>query len=226
MLLHGTPLTPEVWSGVAAILGADAEVVCPSVRLDEGEDTSGLAARVMTGLPGAETIHLVGHSFGGQVALELALRVPERISTLTLVCSRDTPYPAFRSAAASVRRGDPVDVEGTLRRWFRADELVQDDPVVTYARDCLLTVDRPSWARSLDAIAEFDRAASVTGLDLPTHLMAAEHDGVSTVAAMTSMAERLPRSHLTVLPGAAHMSMFLRPGGLAESLAVGGTPEP
>jgi pimeloyl-ACP methyl ester carboxylesterase len=119
-----------------------------------------------------------------------------------------------------LRRGDPIHVEGTLGRWFRADELAEDGPVVTYARDCLANVDRLAWARSLDAIAAFDEASSMARLNLPVQLVAAELDRVSTVEAMTDMARRIRQSRLTVLPEAAHMSIFLRPSLLAETLAA------
>jgi 3-oxoadipate enol-lactonase len=218
VLLHGTPLTPDVWSEVASILGGEAEVIVPTVTLHEGEQIDALAERLLRHLPDGGTVHLAGHSFGGQVALELALRAQERFSTLTLFCTRDTPFPNFHAVAEGVRRGDPTDVEGTLGRWFRADELAEDGPVVTYARDCLINVDRQAWARSLDAIATFDEASSVSRLTLPVQLVAAELDRVSTVEAMRDMAGRIPGSRLTVLPKAAHMSIFLRPHLLAKTL--------
>jgi 3-oxoadipate enol-lactonase len=49
-------------------------------------------------------MHPAGHSFGRQVALDLALLIPDRIATVTLICSRDTPFPGFAAAAASLRR--------------------------------------------------------------------------------------------------------------------------
>ena len=79
---------------------------------------------------------MVGHSFGGQVALELAIRRPELVSRLTLLCTRDTPFPAFDAAAAAVEAGT-VDVDDTLGRWFSADELRNDGPVVRYAREAV-----------------------------------------------------------------------------------------
>ena len=78
-------------------------------------------------VPGAADV--VGHSFGGQVAIDLALLAPQRIKTLTLVCSRDTPFSAFAAAVARLRHGDPVDTAAALGRWFTEPELDTGGPV-------------------------------------------------------------------------------------------------
>jgi 3-oxoadipate enol-lactonase len=106
VLLHGTPLTPAVWDGVAAHLGPRGYVLCPVAAPagDAADAPAELAARLASshgGLP--DQMHVVGHSFGGQVALDLALLAPGRVRALTLICSRDTPFPAFAAAAAGRR---------------------------------------------------------------------------------------------------------------------------
>jgi pimeloyl-ACP methyl ester carboxylesterase len=226
VLLHGTPLTPAVWDEVATHLSPAGRILCPDVTPANGapgnlDAQAGLAAGLVSegGLP--ERLHVAGHSFGGQVALDLALLIPHRVQSLTLVCSRDTPFPPFSAAAAALRCGDPVDADAALTRWFTASERRANGAVVRYARDCLRDADRQSWAAALDAIARYDRADSVAAISAPVTLIAAELDPVSTPAAMSALASRLPRASLTVLPGAAHMSPFTDPAALA-ALTLGG----
>jgi 3-oxoadipate enol-lactonase len=223
VLLHGTPLTPAVWDGVAAHLGRRGQVLCPAVTPagDAGDTPARLAARLASagGLP--EQMHLVGHSFGGQVALDLALLAPRRIRDLTLICSRDTPFPAFAAAAAALRRGEPVDPGAALGRWFTAAELHDGGPVIRYARSCIEQADRRSWAAALEAIAGYDRSGRVPAISAPVTLIAAELDQVSTPAAMSALASRLQQASLTVLPGAAHMSPFTDPAALAGLIVRG-----
>jgi pimeloyl-ACP methyl ester carboxylesterase len=220
LLLHGTPLSPAVWDGVAAELRRRARVDCAETTLDAGcSTTRALAERLVSGwLPAGERVHVAGHSFGGQVALDMALLAPERVASLVLVCSRDTPFPPFSAAADALRRGDPVDTEATLARWFRDDELEADGPVVRYARDRLDHADREEWALALSEIATFDRSGEVAGLDVPVTLIAAEHDPVSTPEAMADLAGRLPRATLHVHQGARHMTPYADPVGLAGLL--------
>jgi pimeloyl-ACP methyl ester carboxylesterase len=220
VLLHGTPLSPAVWDGVAGRLGRYGPVWCPAVTPagDGGDATAELAQRLAAGgLP--KRMDLVGHSFGGQVALDLALLVPARMRTLTLIASRDTPYPAFAAAASALRRGDPVDPAAALSRWFTAAELSADGPVVRYARGRLERAGRRAWATALAAIARYDRSGRVGVITVPVTLIAAELDPVSSPATMAALAGRLPRASLTVLPGAAHLSPFTDPATLAGLIA-------
>lgn len=221
LLLHGTPLTPAVWDGVGAILNHGGPVLCPAVTpADEHDGQADLAGRIAAALPPwPGPTHVVGHSFGGQVALDLALLAPRRVATLTLVCSRDTPYPQFAAAADRLRGGQQVDIAAALRRWFTGIELARDEPVVDYARGCLRRADRRIWAAALDDIARYDRARRVGTIAVPVTLIAAELDQVSTPASMAALAGRLRRATLHVLPGAAHMSPFTDPAALARLIA-------
>jgi pimeloyl-ACP methyl ester carboxylesterase len=222
VLLHGTPLTPRVWQPVAGLLRAYGTVHCPAVTPGGADrSTEALARRILAELPG--DLDVVGHSYGGQVALDMALLAPDRVRGLTMVCSRDTPFPPFAAVARDLRAGAPVDVPAALTRWFRPEELAAGGPLVDYARTCLETADRAAWADALAAIAGYDRSAQVPDLPMPVRLVAAEHDPVSTPAAMAELRDRLRTARLRVLPGAAHLSPFARPAELAKLIRSNGS---
>ncbi len=150
LLLHGTPLTPQVWDEVGALLATTRPVVAPA--LPPGIQTDS-ARRLLASLEDTHSpLHVVGHSFGGQVAIEVALAASQRLASLTILCSRATPFPAFSAGAESLRRGDPPDVQGALARWFMPDELATDGHVVRFAASASLaqtgpggrTISRPS----------------------------------------------------------------------------------
>ena len=221
LLLHGTPLTPEVWDPLLPLLPGTGAVLRPDITPagEAGDVLASLVDRVHALLPpGTDSFHVVGHSFGGQVAIDLALTHPNRVRSLTIMCSRDTPYSPFSAAAAALRQGKPGDLDAAMERWFRPHELLAAGPVVRYARHCLTKADPASWARALDGIATFDRAAEVARIQVPVTLIAAEFDRVSSPAIMTALSERLPRGQLHVMEGAAHMSPFLDPPTLSALL--------
>jgi pimeloyl-ACP methyl ester carboxylesterase len=221
VLLHGTPLTPAVWDEVAAHLRQAGPVVCPEITPPGGVQDAqhDLAARLVLDVAGRpDRVHVVGHSFGGQVALDLALLAPQRVRTLTILCSRDTPFPPFAAAAESLRRGDPVDLDAALDRWFTQPELESAGAVVTYARRCLNEAEPQSWAVALDAMAGYDRAGRAASVQIPVTLIAAELDQVSPPAAMAAFASHLPQGRLQVLPHAAHLTPFTDPGALAQRI--------
>lgn len=221
VLLHGTPLTPAVWSPVAAHL--DGAVVTPDLtRVPAGaQPQRRLAASVVDELPEGEW-DVVGHSFGGQVALELALAAGERVRSLTILCSRDTPVPAFAAVADAVASGDAPSVDAGLARWFTATELDANGPAVRAARsDLAAAVASPtSWARALAGIAVFDRSHDLFEVQVEVALHAAGLDRVSTPEAMTAFASRLSNAHCTVHDEWAHMSPFVDPAALAATIAV------
>jgi pimeloyl-ACP methyl ester carboxylesterase len=229
LLLHGVPLGPKVWAQVSPKLSGD--VVAPDLidliteAPPKGVLQQHLAEAVLARLPGDDDIVVVGHSFGGQVALEVALAAPQRVSRLIIVCSRHTPYPAFAAGAHAVGAGEPVDIDAGMRRWFTSAELAADGAAVRYARQAIATTPRPPWAAALAAIADYDRSASVGAMTVPTRLFAAGHDEVSPPAVMAALAAALPGAVLEVVPGWAHMSPFVDPAAFAARLTWASSPD-
>ncbi len=71
LLLHGTPLTPAAWDGVAACLTRSGTVLAPAITpAGDARDAQGaLAARLTAGVARpAGRLPVAGHSFGGPVA--------------------------------------------------------------------------------------------------------------------------------------------------------------
>ena len=220
LLLHGTPLDAAVWDGVVPHLSG-GPVLTPDVspRPRDLHPQRDIARRLADGLgDGPADIDLAGHSFGAQVALELALTATRRVRTLTMVCARSTPFPPFAAAAANLRGDTTVDVPAGLARWFTPTELAADGPAVGYARDRLERADRAAWAAALAAIATYDASARVAAVSAPTTSVAAELDPVSPPDAMGEIVALLPTARLEVLPGAMHMSPFSDPQALAGLL--------
>ena len=220
LLLHGTPLSPRVWDGVRAAL--TAPTIAPDLTemietRPRGCLQTEVAAAVLAALPDDEMV-VGGHSFGGQVAIELALLAPERLARLVVVCSRHTPCAAFADGARAVRASRPVDIDAGLRRWFTPRELAAGGPAVEYVRRQLRTAPRAPWAASLDAVATYDRTSSVGRITAPASVFAGGLDEVATPADMEKLAAALPHADLEVVTAWAHMSPFADPAGFAARL--------
>jgi pimeloyl-ACP methyl ester carboxylesterase len=212
VFLHGTPLTPEVWWPIAdRFRDGSTTVSCPS--LDARGSSAEHAARIAADLPPDGRVYLVGHSFGGQVAIDLAVALgrQHRLAGLGVICSRATPFPPFEATAEALRSGRAPDIEASLERWFTPAERNAGSPVVDYARQRLRDADPAVWADALQSIARFDRVRELAAVSAPTVLIAAEDDAVSPPEVMEAMAVRLPRAEFHVLRGTAHMGPFLHP---------------
>ncbi len=223
VLLHGTPLSPQVWDAVRAHLTTDAVAPDLTELIEQipisppGCLQTEVAAAVLAALPDDELV-VVGYSFGGQVAIEVALLAPERLARLVIVCSRHTPFPAFADGARAVRTGRPADIGAGLRRWFTPQELAAEGAAVAYVRRQLQTAPLGPWAASLDAFATYDQTSTVGRIAVPASLFAAGRDEVSPPAVMAELAAALPHAGLEVVEGWAHMSPFVDPAAFATRL--------
>jgi len=90
LFLHGFALHPDTYRATRVRLAADATVVMPALfRLDGRWSYERVLGLVMDGLKpfGSEPLTVIGHSFGGGLALGIAARHPGRVHRLVLVDS-------------------------------------------------------------------------------------------------------------------------------------------
>lgn len=216
VLIHGTPLTPVAWDETIRALG-DRRIIAPDcTRVPRENAQAELAAAIAEQVEG--DLDLVGHSFGGQIALELALLVPERVRTLTIMCSRDTPFAAFAETAEAVRDGRAPSIDATLARWFTPDELATGGPAIAATRAQLEAASTEDWAAALSAIAGYDRSAATPEIRIPTTVIGAGLDGVASPDAVTAMAARITGATVKIRTEWAHMSAFAHVDELAPLL--------
>jgi pimeloyl-ACP methyl ester carboxylesterase len=236
VLVHGTPLDLRCWDALVPTLSESMRVIRYDVR------GHGTAARCA--VPGSydvladdvgsvldrlelERAHLVGHSLGGQIVQLFAVRAPERVSSLTVLCARARPFQAFAAAASSIRASgvEPL-VEQTLARWFQAAALTPDAPAaqaaaVAYVRERLHEIDPSSYAAALDLIASFDLLERLRELEAPARFIAAERDTVSGPRELELSAEAAPQGELVSFAHAGHLLPLEHPLALARMLAAG-----
>jgi 3-oxoadipate enol-lactonase/4-carboxymuconolactone decarboxylase len=149
---------------------------------------------------------VVGLSLGGAVAQALALRAPDRVASLSIVCSAASFAPAglWTERAAAVRAAATVAVPqvtaGLAARWF-SEGFRRDNPaVVAEFVTGLCAVDPEGYASCCDALAAWDATDQLGRIGAPTLLVAGAVDPAAPVAGMQLMADRIAGSRLEVLP--------------------------
>jgi len=96
LLLHGFPQTRAMWRGVAPALARHFTVVAPDLRgygdSDKPGEMADMSFRNMAADPAAlmtalghDRFHLVGHDRGARTAHRLALDMPDRVASLTVM---------------------------------------------------------------------------------------------------------------------------------------------
>lgn len=238
VLIHGSPGTGQSWRGVVETLGADWHAIAPTLHGYSGEpiaatDVSGQADHIIETLAAEllpDQIILAGHSFGGVVSLEIALRkeLPvaavvlfEPVLTTTLdMVGNDEAYAAvrdyFQNYIADFEGGNADAVEKMVAYWFGDDAFAaMPKEVQQYLRDM-------TAANVRDVKAAFDRRykpAELGALDMPVTVAfgtASPHVVIDIANAVTSC---VPRGLKHAIEGANHGMLAAHPAEVAAAIA-------
>jgi 3-oxoadipate enol-lactonase len=225
VLLHGTPFDADAWDPLVPLLAGRRVVrfdarghgVAAAVPVGDDGEFRRLAADVVAVLDRLDIAqaHVVGHSWGGETAQRVALDHPDRVTRLSLLCTRASPFPPFTALAATVRSG-AADLETLLGRWFTDAERAEPEGVAATVRRALHAADPERWAEALDQIAALDDLAELGRVTVPADVLAAELDAVSPPEHMGLIADALPAGVLHVLAGARHLVPLQRPDEVAR----------
>jgi pimeloyl-ACP methyl ester carboxylesterase len=165
-----------------------------------------------------KSVILVGHSMGGMVAQEVVARRPELVSRLVL-CGTS---PAFGKPEGDwqrefvAQRTAPLDAGKTMAEL--AETLVPQmvgpgslPEGVRLAAHCMGLVPAATYRRALECIVTFDRRANLPNINVPTLLVAGEHDRNAPPAVMKKMAQAIPRSTYIEMKGIGHLQNLEAP---------------
>lgn len=229
VLLLGSSLgaTTEMWSPQVPALAHSRRVVRfdhrghggspvppgPYTIDDLGGDVLALADHL-----GIGRFHYAGLSLGGMVGMWLATRAPERIETLTLLCTSAflPPAEAWLDRAATVRRAGLAAVaEAVLARWF-TPAFTNVEPY----RQMLLRTPVEGYAACCEAIAALDLRPDLGAIDVPTLVIAGALDPATPPEMGRRIASAVPGARFVEVAGAAHLANVERADVVTELLAT------
>ena len=172
--------------------------------------------------------HVVGVSMGAAVALELAIRMPQRVKSLVLVGGGAggpaAPWPGLRAAVGTLRGvvGDSVrhrevwPAAALFSERFRREH---PDEVAAYM-PAFASHRAPPWMTGWQALASacFGRAASLHCVQAPTLVLHGELDAMAAVGNAELLAGGIPGAELHVVSGAGHAVPLEQPEATARLL--------
>jgi len=226
LCLHSSASTGRQWQPIAAALSAHHDVVAPDL-LGYGD-----ARRWLTGAPVSlddeaqalapllqrGPVHLLGHSYGGAVALQIALRWPERVRSLTLYepvrFALLFRRPATQAAAEAIlgvgRRvgmevlsGSLANAAGRFVDYWSGDGAWQRIPA--HQRAKLAERMRKVQAEFEALFADRVPAAAYQALTMPVHLIGGSRSPLPARQVLDVLATLLPHATRTTLMGLGHM---------------------
>ena len=158
---------------------------------------------------------LAGHSMGGAIAQEFALRYPARLAGLILVGTG-----ARLRVAPQILTGILDDFHGAtelLAQWTHGEHV---DPNLLRLYTRRLREVAPQVIHGDFVVCDaFDRRADVSRITVPTLILCGEADRMTPVKYSQSLHEQIAGSQLVIVPGAGHMVMLEQPAAGAGSIA-------
>ena len=246
VLVHGQPGAGGDWVALAGLLSSQYRVLAPDrpgwgsdARLARGMLANADAVEeLLVSLGAPSRLTVVGHSLGGGIALELALKYPDRVGALVLVGSvgvaealsgfdRLLVVPMvgsglLRAMVATLRRAlitaTPYSERHPEARWARKVAVLptlqaaigsDGRPIIGRSRESFLVEQRALLVETPQLERSLGRIA------VPTAVVTGASDRVVPTSAARALASRLPCSELIVMAGG-HLLPFEQPDKLAE----------
>lgn len=228
LLVHGFPLDHSMWQSQMDSLSDTYRVIAPDLR-GFGGSTGAIEtitmerfaddmAELLDELDIAEPITFCGLSMGGYVAWQFWKRHANRLTQLILCDTRaiaDSEEVARgRSMMAQrvLKEGSVVVAEAMLPKLFAEGTADKQPATVEATRKVMEGTAPEAVAGALRGMAlRPDMTSELPNVDVPTLVICGEHDVISTVDEMRSIAEKLPNAMFVEVAGSGHMSPLESP---------------
>lgn len=156
---------------------------------------------------GVEQFHLMGHSMGGMIAQEIALKAPQRVQRLVLYGTGPIGrLPGrFETLEESMRKvaekGTTEAVNYTVKTWFSRGE---DDPDCVEGIEMGLQVSQQTFINGLKAMANWSAEHRLAQIQAETLVLWADQDKSYMWQQPHTLWRGIRKANLAVVPGSAH----------------------
>jgi 3-oxoadipate enol-lactonase len=235
VLLHGFPLTRDIWQAQVQSLARTHRTVCPDLR---GMGSSALGdvpltmevladdvAAILDALE-IDRAAVVGHSLGGYVALAFARKFSERMTHIGFVCSRlaaDAPAQAVarKELADRVEALDSIEpaIDAYVSRMFPERTMRERPALVEHVRNIARTTPPKGAAEMMRGMATRAPGNDVAPrMDVPAMILAGGADTVITVTEAREDARTFGNGYLVVCESSGHLPMLEEPEQVSAAI--------
>src|SRR6266404_279193 len=167
---------------------------------------------------GIARVHLVGHSLGGMIAQEFAMRHPGSLASLTLSGTTaafgrpdgDFQRDFIRQRLAPLEAGKAMaDLAARLVGGLIGP--APDPEGMAIALASMSRVPPETYRAALECLVAFDRRDALRRIAVPTLLIAGAADTTAPAAVMERMAAKIPGARFITIPGAGHLANLEQP---------------
>jgi pimeloyl-ACP methyl ester carboxylesterase len=235
LLLHGYPLDGAMWRAqLNPLAGAGFRLVVPDLPghgQSPVQDPCTIAD--MTDAVVAEMdrlklhkAHVVAFSMGGYVALDLAIRHPERVGRLALLDTRaEADTAQGRDGRMALlkemvgKAGVKVLCNQMMPGLLTPETRAQRPLLAEEVRNMMMRQPIEGERAAMMALADRgDRRKELGHIKAKTLVLVGEHDKITPPASAQVIADGIPGAKLEAIPGAAHLSPLENPEAVNRHL--------
>lgn len=223
LFVHGFPLDHTMWAAQLAAFEGSHRVIAIDLRgFGQSDVTPGKVtmaqmaddcAALLSALGIDEPVTFVGLSMGGYVAWQFAEHHAARLGKLVVCDTRavaDTPAGVetrLKMAELVLKHGASVVAEAMLPKLFGDTTRANHPHVIDAVRQMILRAPPEGVAAAQRGMAERPDVTDKLGrIAVPTLVICGEHDAISPVTEMRTIADAIPAAHLAVIADAGHMA--------------------
>ncbi len=226
VFLHGIGGAAAAWQPQVEVLGEDYQAIAwdlpgygetPALPDMTFAAISDALARLLD-KAAIDACHLVGHSMGGMIAQEFAASHADRLGSLVL----SGTSPAFGNPDGDFQKKFVADRLGPLEAghdmaWMAADVVptmigpAADPEGTALAIACMSRVPEVTYRAMVAALITFDRRDTLGTIQVPTLVLAGDHDRQAPAAMMERMAARIPDARYHCLENCGHLANLEQP---------------
>lgn len=233
-LIHSLALDRSVWDGVVKELAGKAEILTYDCR---GHGRSGRKAGPYTCEQFAgdlaqlldhlhwPAVTVAGCSMGGCIAQAFAAKYPQRASAACFIDTTawygaEAPKQWRERAATGRAKGLGALIDFQVTRWFSDGFRASRWDAVEPLKAIFLANDIDCYEATCEMLGNADLRPLLPSIRSPAAIAVGEEDYATPVDMAKALHAAIPRSTLTVLAGARHITPVERPGDIAREVEI------
>ena len=235
LMIHGWGVNSEIWVSLVDELKLFASVYLIDLPGMGGSSSispytlDNIAKEIKANVP-IKKFNILGWSLGGQVAMSLAIRMPEFVEKLILMSTtpcfvekKDWPYGVNKQIFLNFEMEAQQNLNNTLMKFFliQTRDINDSKNVMRFLKNTFIEIrdDNNSGMQSaLNVLKETDLRNEVKKIDKPTLIITGDKDRLTSLKASIWLYEKIKRAKLKEIKGANHMPFISHKETMTESV--------